>query len=100
MLQKTGPNPMKIRLIFLPEQVIGSGKGLVACPESGSPQLPFVFVGDHQNESHVYFRISNVLKEPNCLAVTTSENKLFGVLQISSLRILGNSSSSNRNALC
>ena len=84
----------------MPEQVVGSGKGLVACPESGSPQLPFVFVWDHQNESHVYFRISNVLKEPNSLAVTTFFQKLFGVLEISSLRILGISSSSNRNALC
>ena len=100
MLQKTGPNAMKIRLIFLSEQVVGRGKDLVACPESASPQLMFVFGGDHQNESHVYFIISNVLKEPNCLAVTTCFQKLLGVLEISSLRSLGNSSSSNRNALC
>ena len=91
---------MKKRLIFPSEQVVGRGKGFVACPESASPQLPFVFGGDHQNESHVYFRNSNVLNVPNNKTVTSFFQKLFKVLEISSLVKLGISSSSNRNALC
>ena len=85
---------------FFSEQVIGKEKGLVACPESAGPQLQFVFGGEHQNESQVYFRISNVLKVSNCKTVTTFFQKLFKVCEVSSLVMFGNSSSSNRNALC
>ena len=89
MLQKTGPNAMKIRLIFLSEQVVGRGKDLMACPESASPQLMFVLGGDHHNESHVYFRISNVLNVPNSKTVNTFFQKLSEIFEISRLLKLG-----------
>ena len=96
---ETGAKRDKKTVDFLCEQVVGKEKGFVACPERASSQLSFVFDWEHQSESHVYFRISNVLEGSNSKTVTTFFRKLFEVLEISSLVKLGNFSSSNTNAL-
>ena len=72
----------------------------MACPESASLQLSFVFGREHQNDSHVYFRISNVLEVANGNTVTTFVQRFFEVVETPSLVMLGILSSSNTNSLC
>ena len=71
----------------------------MAGPESAGLQLPFVFGREHQNDSHVYFRISNVLEVANGKVVPTFFHTFFEVAGTSSHVKLGISGSSNTNAL-
>ena len=84
---------------FPPEKVVGKVKDSTACPESASPQLSFVFCREHQNESHVFFRTSNVLEVPNSKAVPNFFQQVSDVHKTLSLVTFGISGRSNRNAL-
>ena len=99
VLQKLVQNVGKNTVDFASEQAIGKAKGRVACPESASPLLSFVFCREHQNESHVFFQNFSVLKLSNCKAVPDFFQMIFRVPQTFARVILGSSGRSNTNAL-